>query len=72
MATEVGDSWGNNLRMEPVQWNKAYYVVRSAGPDKQFNTGDDLATYLEIHHRKIVGRKSSGRGKRSQQTQTRH
>src|SRR5205807_1128525 len=57
---ELRDSWGNKLRIEPVQWNKAYYLVHSAGPDKQFNTGDDLATYLEIHHRKIVGRKSSG------------
>jgi len=34
--------------------------VRSAGPDKQFDTGDDLGVYLQVHRRKLVGHKSSG------------
>jgi hypothetical protein len=35
-------------------------MVRSAGPDKQFDTGDDLTAYLEVRGRKPVGRPSSG------------
>jgi uncharacterized protein YfaS (alpha-2-macroglobulin family) len=55
------DPWNMNLKIEPVQWLPNYYMVRSAGPDKQFNTADDLIDYLEVHHRKIVGKQSSGR-----------
>lgn len=58
----VRDAWGNNLRIEPVTWGppKTYYLVRTAGPDKQFDTGDDMAAYLEFHRRKIVAQPSSG------------
>jgi len=61
-SPDLLDSWGNNLRIEPVQWDtqKRYYLMRSAGPDKQFDTGDDLGVYLQVHRRKMVGHKSTG------------
>jgi uncharacterized protein YfaS (alpha-2-macroglobulin family) len=61
-ATELRDSWDTNLRMEHVAWdpNKTHYLVRSAGPDKQFGTGDDLFVVVEVRRRKIVGHPSSG------------
>lgn len=61
-APELRDAWGTSLRFEPApQYIGAnYYIVRSAGPDKQFGDVDDLWLYLEIRHRKIVGRASSG------------
>src|SRR5215470_14219924 len=52
----VRDAWGTNLRIEPVQWGspRTYYLVQCAGPDKKFQTGDDMAAYLEFHRRKVV------------------
>ncbi len=63
-AAGLRDSWGSNLRVEHFAWdsNKTHYLVRSAGPDKQFGTGDDLWTYVEVRRRKIVGRASSNGG----------
>jgi len=62
-ATTLRDAWDTNLRFEPAAWdpNKARYLVRSAGPDKQFGTSDDLWTYVEVRRRKIVGHANSGR-----------
>ena len=59
------DAWGTSLRVQPVDWSpqKTYYQVRSAGPDKQFDTADDLAGYLEVRGRKPVGRANSGASK---------
>ena len=59
---ELRDAWDTNLRIEPVTWypQKSHYWARSAGPDKQFGTGDDIAVYLEVQRRKIVGRPTSG------------
>jgi hypothetical protein len=34
------DAWGEDLRYEPI--DKQNYAVRSAGPDKQFDTPDDI------------------------------
>src|SRR5260370_13025463 len=61
-APGLRDAWDTALRVEHVAWdsNKTHYLVRSAGPDKQFGTGDDLWTYVEVRRRKIVGRASSG------------
>jgi hypothetical protein len=42
------DAWGTPLRLEPTGWlrgNWRYYAVRSAGPDRRFNTADDLAFF---------------------------
>ncbi|HKS73026.1 MAG TPA: hypothetical protein VJQ82_07495, partial [Terriglobales bacterium] len=38
------------LRIEPAGWfgrNNGWYLVRSAGPDRKFNTADDLTVWLE-------------------------
>ena len=39
------DAWNSPLRLEVPAWSNGlyvYYVVRSAGPDRTFNTPDDL------------------------------
>src|SRR6266567_1456092 len=61
-TTGLRDAWDTNLRVEHAGWdpNKTHYLVRSAGPDKQFGTPDDLWTYVEVRRRKIAGRASSG------------
>jgi uncharacterized protein YfaS (alpha-2-macroglobulin family) len=53
---KLRDAWDTNLRVETVPWDAqhAHYWVRSAGPDKQFGTSDDLAAYVEVRSRKIV------------------
>ena len=48
---DLRDAWGTELRMEPVPWyrrSQTYYLVRSAGADQQFNTGDDMTLYIEV------------------------
>jgi hypothetical protein len=64
-AGELHDAWDTNLRIERATWDakNTHYLVRSAGPDKQFGTGDDLWTYVEVRRRKIVGRASSSPSK---------
>jgi uncharacterized protein YfaS (alpha-2-macroglobulin family) len=59
---DLRDSWGTDLRIEPVSWypRKARYWARSAGADKQFGTGDDMFVQLQVQRRKIVGRPTSG------------
>ncbi len=42
------DSWGSEFKAEKVSWQQNTYILRSAGPDKQLNTGDDFSTYLEF------------------------
>ena len=45
------DSWGTELRVEPAGWvnqNIRWYVVRSAGPDKKFDTSDDVTAWLQV------------------------
>jgi uncharacterized protein YfaS (alpha-2-macroglobulin family) len=52
-AAAPHDAWGTALRVDRQQ--QRYYLVRSAGPDKQFNTADDLAAYLHVETRKVAG-----------------
>ena len=61
-AAELRDPWGTNLRIEPASQylGSSYYIARSAGPDKQFGSGDDLWLYLEVRHRKMVGSATAG------------
>jgi len=55
---ELRDSWDSGMRIERVTWNpgRKLYLVRSAGPDRRFDTGDDLLAYVEMRTGKIVGR----------------
>ncbi len=48
------DAWGTELRLEPAglfNGGDRWYVVRSAGPDREFNTADDLVVWLEPRSR---------------------
>jgi hypothetical protein len=59
---DLRDAWGTELRMEPVPWyqNKTYYMVHSAGADQRFNTGDDMAVYVEVGTGTVAGQPDSG------------
>jgi hypothetical protein len=59
---EFQDPWGTPVRLEPVAWDssKTQYVIRSAGPDKQFQTADDLFVFLYFRRRKLVAPASEG------------
>jgi hypothetical protein len=54
---DLFDAWGNELRVEHVRWYRddTHYIVRSAGADRQFNTGDDMIAYLEVSAKSIIG-----------------
>ncbi|HTB15611.1 MAG TPA: MG2 domain-containing protein [Bryobacteraceae bacterium] len=44
---EVTDPWGTKLRIERL-WTASQFLVRSAGPDKQFDTADDLTMNVVV------------------------
>jgi uncharacterized protein YfaS (alpha-2-macroglobulin family) len=55
------DAWGTEVRVEPAAWSpKDTWIARSAGPDKQFDTPDDLTSFLFVTNRRIVGHASTG------------
>jgi hypothetical protein len=52
------DAWGSPLRLEPQSWaprSFLYFRVTSAGPDRQFDTADDLTVLLEARTGMVVG-----------------
>ena len=50
------DAWNTAVEVQRAPWyGDRYVVLRSAGPDKRFNTGDDLMAYLEINMRRASG-----------------
>jgi A-macroglobulin TED domain/Alpha-2-macroglobulin family/Carboxypeptidase regulatory-like domain/MG2 domain/A-macroglobulin receptor binding domain/Alpha-2-macroglobulin bait region domain len=53
---EFRDAWGTPLKLEKAGWGayQSQYVIRSAGPDKKLNTGDDLSTFLFYQRRQLV------------------
>ena len=59
---DLRDSWDTSLRVERVPWDsrQGVYLVRSAGPDKCFDTADDLSAMLEVRTRMIAGPPVSG------------
>ena len=51
------DAWGTELRIEPSKWYSSgnrWYEVRSAGPDREFNTADDLTVWLEARTASVL------------------
>ena len=56
-GTEFRDSWGTKLVFEHASWDssKAYYLLRSAGPDRELNTVDDLQAVLRFQRKWSVG-----------------
>jgi hypothetical protein len=61
-GADIHDAWGTQFRVERVRWyrDKTHYIVRSAGADQRFNTGDDMAAYIEVRTGNIVGEPNSG------------
>ncbi|MGO9615806.1 MAG: MG2 domain-containing protein [Bryobacteraceae bacterium] len=51
-APELRDSWGTNFDLQRMG---QLCIVRSAGPDKQFGTGDDFIGYLRMISRQVIG-----------------
>lgn len=45
---EFRDPWGKRLVLEPTRWGgrNTSFLLRSAGPDQQLDTADDLMTWL--------------------------
>ncbi len=59
---DLHDAWGTELRMEPVPWyrrSQTYYLIRSAGADRQFDTGDDLTLYIEVRTGTVTRQRST-------------
>ncbi|MBZ5549087.1 MAG: carboxypeptidase regulatory-like domain-containing protein [Acidobacteriia bacterium] len=56
-GAEFRDAWGTSLTLEHVSWDakKTYYLLRSAGPDRQLNTSDDMQTYLLFQRKWVAG-----------------
>ena len=51
------DAWNTPLRIEPAGWRwgrDQAFLVRSAGPDRQFDSADDLTVYLRVGSRNFV------------------
>ena len=61
-AAEFRDPWGHDLIFERARWDasKKYYLMRSAGPDGQLNTFDDLQAILLFQRKWIAGPPSPG------------
>jgi len=59
---DLRDAWGTELHIERANWfnDKKHYMIRSAGLDRSFDTGDDMSAFVELHTGHIVGRPDSG------------
>jgi uncharacterized protein YfaS (alpha-2-macroglobulin family) len=59
---EFRDPWGHGLTFERVRWDasKNYYLMRSAGPDGQWGTTDDLQAVLLFQRKWIAGPSGPG------------
>jgi uncharacterized protein YfaS (alpha-2-macroglobulin family) len=49
------DPWGTELRIDRLPWGQRQYMVRSAGPDKRFNTWDDLTMAVIVRGGSVQG-----------------
>jgi hypothetical protein len=57
------DAWNEPLRIESAGpfWGRGhYFIVRSAGADRRFNTGDDLTIYIETHAGTVLKERAQG------------
>jgi hypothetical protein len=62
-GTHTRDSWNTPFCIEPAGWNQGrthFYVVRSAGPDGEFNSRDDLVAWIETRSGGIVHESGTG------------
>ncbi len=62
-SPDVHDAWGKELRIEPGYgyYGGTGYLVRSAGPDQQFDTADDMQTWLQVRSRPRASRLYGGK-----------
>jgi uncharacterized protein YfaS (alpha-2-macroglobulin family) len=60
-AADCTDAWGTALKLEPVGQNRSTYLLRSAGPDRQFNTADDLWVYVAVRTPAVAGAATRGK-----------
>ena len=57
---QLTDSWGTKVQIDRNSWGaQTYFMARSAGPDKQFNTPDDVMAAFSVK-RRVVGRPGNG------------
>jgi len=59
----VHDAWNTPLRINSTGWNRAnthFYRISSAGPDRTFNTADDLSVFLETRNRSVSNSEQHG------------
>ena len=57
------DAWNTPLRIEPAGWNRGrshFFRVSSAGPDRRFDSDDDLSVYIEERTGTVVNRGGQG------------
>jgi hypothetical protein len=62
-GTHTRDSWNEPFSIEPAGWDqggKHFYLVRSAGPDGEFNSRDDLVAWIETRSGGIVHESGTG------------
>jgi uncharacterized protein YfaS (alpha-2-macroglobulin family) len=56
-GAEFRDAWDTTFTLEPAPWDstKVHYLLRSAGPDRRWNTTDDLQTQLLFRRKWAAG-----------------
>lgn len=56
VTLKLRDAWDTNVRVEEFPGGPAHtnYLIRSAGPDKRFDTGDDLEAYVAVQNRRVL------------------
>jgi hypothetical protein len=61
-GADTRDAWGTTLHVEPTGWyqKKTHYLLRSAGPDRQFNTADDMFAYVQVNDKSVIGSHKPG------------
>jgi uncharacterized protein YfaS (alpha-2-macroglobulin family) len=59
---DIRDAWGTELSLDAAGWyaNKTHYILRSAGPDHQPGTADDMIAYLEVRTTSVIGASNPG------------
>jgi uncharacterized protein YfaS (alpha-2-macroglobulin family) len=59
---EFRDAWGTKLKVERTPWDnaKTMFMLHGAGPDKSFDTADDLRAVLYFRRSRIVTTAAAG------------
>src|SRR5581483_3066704 len=58
---ELRDPWATAVRIEHASWNPhSTYMIRSAGPDKRFDTPDDLEAMAQVREGRVLDKAGVG------------